>query len=80
MVEQQKKRLEGAISEMIEDMYRTHLRRMQVSVWPPPAYYEFLVRTLFPSPRCTAVPPAAATMIEGRWRAYRTASRSAPVP
>ncbi|KAH8277581.1 hypothetical protein KR018_001684 [Drosophila ironensis] len=31
MVEQQKKRLENAISDMIEDMYRTHLRRMQVS-------------------------------------------------
>ncbi|XP_016984903.1 uncharacterized protein LOC108048636 isoform X2 [Drosophila rhopaloa] len=29
MVEQQKKRLEDAISDMIEDMYRTHLRRMQ---------------------------------------------------
>ncbi|KAH8353924.1 hypothetical protein KR067_003273 [Drosophila pandora] len=29
MVEQQKKRLENAISDMIEDMYRSHLRRMQ---------------------------------------------------
>ncbi|KAH8253512.1 hypothetical protein KR032_005781 [Drosophila birchii] len=29
MAEHQKKRLESAISEMIEDMYRTHLRRMQ---------------------------------------------------
>ncbi|EDW01728.1 protein FAM136A [Drosophila grimshawi] len=29
MVEQQKQRLEGAISDMIEDMYRSHLRRMQ---------------------------------------------------
>lgn len=32
MVEQQKRRLEGAISDMIEDMYRTHLRRMQVNL------------------------------------------------
>lgn len=31
MVEQQKRRLESAISDMIEDMYRSHLRRMQVS-------------------------------------------------
>ncbi|XP_033251677.1 protein FAM136A-like [Drosophila miranda] len=29
MVEQQRKRLEVALSDMIEDMYRTHLRRMQ---------------------------------------------------
>ncbi|XP_034478816.1 protein FAM136A [Drosophila innubila] len=29
MVEQQKRRLENAISDMIEDMYQTHLRRMQ---------------------------------------------------
>ncbi|XP_030386940.1 protein FAM136A [Scaptodrosophila lebanonensis] len=29
MAEQQKKRLEGAIGDMIEDMYKTHLRRMQ---------------------------------------------------
>lgn len=40
MVEQQKRRLEGAISDMIEDMYRTHLRRMQVilhfSLWAIP--------------------------------------------
>lgn len=34
MVEQQKRRLEGAISDMIEDMYRTHLRRMQVNLLP----------------------------------------------
>lgn len=41
MVEQQKRRLEGAISEMIEDMYRSHLRRMQVSSGvplPPPFF------------------------------------------
>ncbi|XP_017147318.1 protein FAM136A [Drosophila miranda] len=29
MVEKQRKRLEVALSDMIEDMYRTHLRRMQ---------------------------------------------------
>lgn len=33
MAEQQKKKLENAISDMIEDMYRSHLRRMQVSHW-----------------------------------------------
>lgn len=38
MVDQQKRRLEGAISDMIEDMYRSHLRRMQVS---PKRIYQY---------------------------------------
>jgi len=78
MVEQQKKRLEDAISGMIEDMYRTHLRRMQVRLGSLVGYYELLVRMMSPSPQCTAVLPVAARMSEGRWRACRTASRSAP--
>lgn len=67
MVEQQKRRLESAISEMIEDMYRSHLRRMQVSSGDPVPFL-FLYFDLAPtSPPCIAAPPPAVTTSADPW-------------